>query len=174
MLEIDALSKTAVYDVMKELLYSVNYMYAKLEELLRDKYPEELESEEFYELQKKTGAYEARRLSSILDISVGDVDDLIRLLRYSLWAVFENLEIEKLNEKSFKMRIIDCSWQKAIKKRGMDYYDCRLLNYLLLSGFLEQTNRNARVERIFSPPEKRPVGTTEDVSCEWLISIEDQ
>ena len=40
MLEIDALSKTAVYDVMKELLYTINYMYSKLEDLLRKRHLE--------------------------------------------------------------------------------------------------------------------------------------
>ena len=47
MLEIEGLSKGAVYDVMRELLYSFNYMWFRVEEWVRRRYPEEFEGEEF-------------------------------------------------------------------------------------------------------------------------------
>jgi len=125
MLEIEGLSKDTVYDVMRELLYSLNYMLFRFEEWVRSRYPEELQGEEFARLYEEAGSYEAKRLCKALDISGGGVDTLIQLLKHSHWAVFENIEAMKLAEGSFTMRTIECSAQRAAKRWGVDYYDCR-------------------------------------------------
>ena len=172
MLEIEGLSKGAVYDLMRELLYSFNYNLFRFEEWVRTKYPEEFEGEEFPRLYKEFGSYEGKRLCKALKISGGGVDTLIQLLKHSHWAVFENIEVEKLTERSFKMRTIECSAQRAAKRWGMEYYDCRPTASLVRNGFFEAVNKDVKIQRVFTPPEIRPEGTPEDVSCEWLISIE--
>jgi hypothetical protein len=172
-LEIGGLSKDTVYHVMRELLYSFNYAWFLFEERVKSKHPEEFESEEFRRLYEEFGSYEAKRLSKVLDISRGGVDALIHLLKHSHWAVFENIEAEKLTEKSFRMRTIDCSAQKAAKKWMMEYYECGPTGLLLRRGFFRRVNESVKVQRIFTPPDTRPEGTPEDVSCEWLISIEE-
>ena len=118
MLEIEGLSKDTVYDVMRELLYSLNYMLFRFEEWVRSRYPEELQGEEFARLYEEAGSYEAKRLCKALDISGGGVDTLIQLLKHSHWAVFENIEAMKLAEGSFTMRTIECSAQRAAKRWG--------------------------------------------------------
>jgi hypothetical protein len=52
------------------------------------------------------------------------------------------------------------------------YYDCRLTASLVRAGFFEALNHNVRIQRIFAPPQTRPEGTPENVSCEWLISLD--
>ena len=173
MLEIESLSKDTVYTVMRELLYSFNYMGFMLEEVLQRTHPEGLETEEFRRLNKEFGSYEARRLSRVIDISGGGINALIQLLKHSHWTVFENIEIKRLTEKSFQMRTIECSTQKAAKRWGMEYRACGSIGFLVRIGFFKKINKNAKVQRIFTPPEMRPEGTPENVSCEWLISIEE-
>jgi hypothetical protein len=173
MLEIDRMSKDAVYHVMRELLYSFNYAWFLFEERVKSNHPEEFKSEEFHRLYEQFGSYEAKRLSRALDISAGEIDELMHLLKHSHWAVFENIEATKLTGKSFRMRTIECSAQKAAKKWMMEYYECGPTGLLLRSGFFRRVNENVRIQRVFSPPEIRPKGTPENVSCEWLISIEE-
>lgn len=172
MLEIEGLSKGAVYDLMTELLYSLNYMLIRFEEWVGRRYPEELEGEEFSTLYEECGSYEGERLSKALEVSGGGIDALIQLLEHSHWAVFENIEVTKLTEGSFRMRTIECSLQRAAKRWGREYYDCRLTGWLYRKGFFTAVNRNAKIQRVFTLPEIRPEGIPENVSCEWLISIE--
>jgi hypothetical protein len=171
MLEIDSLTKENVYDVMRELLYSVSYAWHTTESFVRAKHPELLNSEAYLKVNEDFGSSEANRLSKALGISGGKIDSLIQLLKHSHWAVFENIEVKKLAENSFRMRTIGCSSQKTAKKWGMEYYDCRLQGLRARHGFFKAANKNAKVERIFSPPESRREGIPDNVSCEWLVSI---
>jgi len=173
MLEIEDLSKDNVYSVMSELLYSINYGWFMIEDMIRKKHPELLGSDSYLRLNEDVGSYEAKRLSKALRVSGDTIDGLINLLRHSHWAVFENIEVEKLDGRSFRMRTIDCSAQRAAKKWGMEHYDCSLVAFPIRCGFFSAANQNAKVERIFTPPDVRPQSITENVSCEWLISIED-
>ena len=172
MINIDGLSKDQVYNIMSELLYSFNYVWFMFEKFIKNKYPDAFESEEFLKLNEEFGEYEAKRVSKALDISTGGVEDLIQLVKHSHWAVFENIEITKLTEKSFRMRTIECSTQKAAKRWGMEYYDCGLTGSFARSGFYKYLNKNAKIQRIFIPPGTNHEGTPENISCEWLISLE--
>ena len=171
MLKIEDLSKESVYNVMSGLLYSLNYGWFLLEDFMRAKHPELLKDEDYLKVNENVGSYEAKRLSKSLDISGDSVDNLMHLVKYSHWAVFENIEIKKLTETSFRMRTIGCSAQGAIHKWGLEHYDCRLAGLQLRQGFFNGANKNAEVERIFSPPEARREGIPDNVSCEWLISL---
>ncbi|MFC1972218.1 DUF6125 family protein [Chloroflexota bacterium] len=173
MLEIGELNKDDVYEVMREVLYSLNYMWFQFEEWVKTNCPKEFESEGFQVLYRNFGSYQAKRLSRALAISGEGVDALVQLLKHSHWAVFENIEITKLEGKRIRMRTIDCSTQAAVKRWGMDYYECGAVASVMRNGFFQQANQNSKIQRIFTPPETRPEGTPENVSCEWLISIEE-
>lgn len=171
MLEIDGLSKEKVYDVMRALLYSASYAWHTTEGLVRAQHPELLKSEDYFKVNEDFGSYEARRLSEALGISEDGIDGLIQLLKHSHWAVFENIKVKRLSESSFRMRTLGCSSQQTAKRWGMEYYDCRLQGLRARSGFFKAVNKNAKIERIFSPPEGRPEDIPDNVSCEWLVSI---
>lgn len=172
MLEIENLSKDTVYHVMRELLYSFNYMWFQFEEVVKRVHPGGLESDEFQRLNEEFGSYEAKRLSRVIDASEGGIDSMIALLQHSHWAVFENIEIKKITKKRFQMRTIECSTQEAAKRWGMEYRACGLTGSLIRIGFFKRINEKVKVQRIFTPPEMRPEGIPENVSCEWLISLE--
>jgi hypothetical protein len=171
-LDIAELSKDTVYNLMKDLLYSFNYGWFLLKEEIKRRYPEDYDSEEIGRLFEDYGSQAAERLSKILGTSDNGIDALIQLLMHSHWAVFEDIKVEKLTEKSFKMRVVDCTAQSAAKNWGMHYFNCWPSNFFVRRGFFQKINKNVRVERIFSPPQTRPEGIPKNVSCEWLISHE--
>ena len=172
MVEIERLSKHIVYDVMRELLYSLNYLLFLFEDWVKTKHPEDFESEDFRRRYGEFGSYQAKRLSKALAISGGELDDLIELIKHSHWTIFENIEVEKLAEKSFRMRGIECSAQKAAKRWGMEYDDCRIRSSRFCSAFFKVANHNVKVQQVFARPEIGPEGIPDNVSCEWLISAE--
>jgi hypothetical protein len=172
MLNIRAIKKDTLYNVMLQQLYSLNYMWLRFEYFIRVKAPEAYMSEEYYQLGEEYGLQEARRLTKALGFPREEIKDLARFLKFSHWAIFENIEIAELTANSFRMRTLDCSAQSAAKRWGMEYYDCGVEGLRIRSAFFKGINPKAKVNRIFTPPEARPEGTRAIVSCEWLISLE--
>ena len=106
-----------------------------------------------------------------LGFQTREIGDLARFVRHSHWAVFENIEIRELTPRSFKMRTIGCSAQRAAQRWGMEYYDCATAGTRIRRGFFKGINHQAEVRRILTPPEAGPKGTGAGISCEWLISL---
>jgi len=172
MLNILTIKKDALYNVMLQQLYSLNYTWVRFEGFIQEKAPEVYGSEEYYQLFEDYGSEEARRLVKALGFPREEIKDLDRFLKYSHWDIFENIEITELTANSFRMRTLDCSAQSAAKRWGMEYYDCRTGGLRIRSGFFKGINPKAKVQRIFTPPEARPEDTRAIVSCEWLVSLE--
>jgi hypothetical protein len=172
MLNIRAIKKDTLHAVMLQQLYALNYMWIRFEYFIREKAPEVYGSEQYYQLYEDYGSEEARRLVKSLGFPREEIKDLARFLKYSHWAIFENIEIAELTANSFRMRTLDCSAQSAAKKWGMEYYDCRTGGLRIRNGFFKGINPKAKVQRIFSPPEAKPEGRRAIVSCEWLVSLE--
>lgn len=172
MLNIRAIEKDALYAVMLQQMYSLNYVWMRLEGLMQQKAPEVYGGEEHYRLYEAYGSEEARRLVKVLGFPRKEIKDLARFLKCSHWAIFENIEIAGLTANSFKMRTLDCSAQRAAKRWGLDYYDCGAGGLRIRNGFYKGINPRAKVKRIFTPPETRPEGRPAVASCEWLISLE--
>lgn len=177
MINTEQMDKKAVYDVMLDLLYTVNASWFKLETQLKGIYASLGKSSELnqilFQLYEDFGRYEAKRLKKTMNIKAGDIDSLIKMLKHSHWCAFENVQTEKLAEKTFRMRTVDCTTQQAAKKRGEKCYDCTTdANRLLRHAFFAGINSSARVRRIFAPPEESPLAAEKNVSCEWEISID--
>jgi len=172
MLNIHAIRKDTLYTVMLQQMCSLNYVWLMYEGYIQQKAPELHGSEQYYQLFEDYGLDEARRLVKALGFPREEINDLTRYLKYSHWAIFENIEIAELTASSFRMRTLDCSAQRAAKKWGMQYYDCRSGGLQIRSGFFKGINAKAKVQRIFTPPEAKPEDTHAIVSCEWLVSLE--
>jgi hypothetical protein len=177
MIDIKHMDKKAVYDNMLDLLYSVNVGHFKLGSHLKEVYSSLDKTSEFNKLVTKVngdaGRYEAKRLRKTLGIKGTDIDSMIAVLEHSHWFVFENIQVTKLTDKRFIMRTIDCSTQKASKRRGDGYTDCTIgASLSCRKAFFSEINKSAQVKKVFAPPEPRPSTIDGDVSCEWEISIE--
>jgi len=172
MFDIEKWSKERVHEVMLELLTGFNYMWFLMEGWLKQHCPEKAQSEEFLALSGEFGAYEVKRLGRVIKESLTGVDRLIEFVRHSHWCAFEDLEITKISDKQIMMRTVGCSAQKAAKRWGLDHYACGDGGLRLRQGFFAAVDPSARVERVFTPPDERPAGIPEEVSCQWLISID--
>jgi hypothetical protein len=172
MLNIHAIKKSDLYEVMLQQMYALNYVWMRLEGLLQQKAPDVYESEEYHQIYEAYGSEEARRLVKALGFPGKEIKDLAGFLKYSHWAIFENIEITELTANSFRMRTTDCSAQRAAKRWGLDYHDCGAGGLRIRNGFYKGINPAAKVERVFTPPETGPEGRPAIVSCEWLISLE--
>jgi len=172
MLDICAIKKDTLYAVMLQQMYSLNYMWLRFEAILQEKLPQYYGSEEYHKLAGEYGSDEAKRLVKALNFPREQIKDLAEYLKYSHWAIFENIEIAELTPNSFRMRTLDCSAQRAAKRYGLDHYDCRNTALRIRTGFFKGLNPRANVQRIFSPPEARPESRGATISCEWLISLE--
>jgi len=164
------MSKDSVYEVMRELLYSFNYAWFLMDDWIKKNHPD-ANTEDLMGLAEEFGAYEAKRLSRVLDTSDGGIERLIYFLNHSHWKVFEEIGCEKVSERSFTMRTCNCSTQKAAKKWGMDYYDCSEQAYRIRKGFFREIDSGARIERIFTPPDTGVDDPEKNISCEWLITL---
>lgn len=172
MFEIEEWSKDHVYEVMRELLYSFNYMWFVVEEWVKNTPPEALKANAFLDFSEQFGSYEVLRLAKVSDPPDGEIDRLIYFLRRSHWAVFEDIEVTKVSDSELRMRTLGCTSQKAARKWGMEYYECGQAGLRLREGFFREINPNAQVSRVFTPPDARPGGCPEAVSCEWRITID--
>lgn len=172
MLNIRAIKKDILHDVMLQQMYSLNYVWMRIEGLIQQKAPAVYGSEEYHQLFEDYGSEEARRLVKALGFPREAINDLAGFLKYSHWVIFENIEIVELTANSFRMRTLDCSAQRAAKRWGLEYYDCGAGGLRIRNGFFQGINPRARVQRIFTPPEARPEGRPALASCEWLISFE--
>jgi hypothetical protein len=172
MLNIRAVKKDTLYNIMLQQMYSLNYVWMRIEGLIQRRSPEVYGSEDYYQLFQDYGSEEARRLLRALDLPTEEIEDLERFLKYSHWAIFENIEIAGLTANSFIMRTLDCSAQRAAKRWDLGYYDCGAAALRIRDGFFKGINPRASVRRIFTPPEAKPEGRPAIVSCEWLISLD--
>jgi len=172
MLNTRTVKKDTLYNVMLQQMYSLNYVWMRIEGLIQQIAPELYGSEEYYQIFEDYGSEEARRLVKVLGFPRKEIKDLARFLKYSHWAIFENIEIAGLTAGSFRMRTLDCSAQRAAKRWGLDYYDCGAGGLRIRNGFFKGINPRARVQRTFTPPEAGPDGRPGVASCEWLVSLE--
>ena len=171
MLDIRAIRKDMLHDLMLQQMYGLNYVWLRLEGLILQKAPEIFGSEEYHQLYEDYGMEEARRLVRTLDFPRGEIRDVAAYLRHSHWASFENIEIAELTANSFRMRTLDCSAQRAARRWGLTSYDCGPGGLRIRTGFFRGINPEAKVQRIFSPPEERPEDRPAIASCEWLVSL---
>jgi hypothetical protein len=172
MLDIPAIKKDTLYNVMLQQMYSLNYVWMRMEGLVQQRAPEVYGSDEYYQLFEDYGSEEARRLIKALGFPRKEIKDLTRFLKYSHWAIFESIEIAGLTANSFRMRTLDCSAQRAARRWGLEYYDCAAGGLRIRNGFFKGINPRARVQRVFTPPEAGPEGRPAIASCEWLISLD--
>jgi len=172
MLDVRALKKDALYNVMLQQMYSLNHMWLMLELYIAEKAPQDYGTDEYYQLYEDYGSHEARRLVRSLGLPAGTIGELADYLRHSHWAIFETLEITELSATGLRMRTRDCTAQKAARKWGLDHYDCGTGGLRIRTGFFRTLNSGATVQRVYAPGGERPEGLPPEVSCEWLISLE--
>lgn len=172
MLEIENWSKAQTHGIMMELLFSFNYMWFLMEGWAKANCPEQANSEEFRKLADQFGAYQAKRIGKTITEPLEGLDRLVAFLKRSHWFAFEDIKLENLSDKKLRMRTAGCTTQKAAKKWGMDHHACGDAGIRLRTSFLTHVNPSVKVSRVFTPPDEKPADTPEEISCEWIITID--
>ncbi len=171
MFAIEDWSKEKVHSVMREVLFSFNYMWFLMEAWARQNCPEKAQGEDFMRLNDEFGRHQAQRLGKVVDDKLTGVARLVAFVRHSHWCAFEEIELTPLSDQRLRMRTIGCTAQKAARKWGMSHYDCGQSGLRLRTGFFKEVIPTAQVERIFTPPEEKPAGAPDQAACEWIITI---
>ena len=168
------LSKEKLFEVMKTLAYAFNKAWLKSERLAIQKCGlDAFLGEEFNEVFQEFGSIQSKKLKELSIVSGTDVDSIIKALRLSQWALFEDIDLTKLSGSVIRMRTIGCSLQRYARKKWGTDYPCKNLDFSLEGrrGFVKAINPRAEVECNFCPPDPRPENISMNVSCEWFISI---
>ncbi len=163
-----------MFAVMKNFVLTYNWAWFKGMRMAIEKYGLDVFlNEEHTKLLREFGSRQSRKLVELSIVSGKDVDSIIKGLRLSYWALFEDVELTKLSDSVARMRTIDCSLQRNTKKKWGTEYPCKTLGFSLTirTGFVKAINPKAEVKCNFSPPDPRPKNIPENVSCEWIISI---
>jgi hypothetical protein len=171
MFAIEDWSKEKVHTVMREVLFSFNYMWFLMEAWAKQHCPEKVQGEEFQRLSDEFGRYQAQRLEKVVDDKLTGVARLAAFVRHSHWCAFEEIELTPLSDHSLRMRTLGCTAQKAARKWGLSHYDCGQSGLRLRTGFFRGVIPTAQVERVFTPPDEKPAGTPAEAACEWIITI---
>ena len=168
------LPKDKLLALMKNLVNTYSWAWLQSELVATEKYGlDNVLEGEFNEFFREFGTKEGRKLVELSIVSGTDVDSIIKGLRHSHWALFENIQLTKLSDSAVSMRAINCSRQRYIKAKLGTEYPCKSLHFSAESrtGFVKAINPKAEVKCGFCPPDPRPKGIPENVSCEWIISI---
>jgi len=171
MYAIENWSKTHVHGVMREVLFSFNYMWFLMEGWARQHCPEKFQNEEFKLLSEEFGRYQAKRLEKFIDNELTGIERLTAFVRHSHWCAFEDIELTPFSDKRLRMRTLGCTAQKAARKWGMSHYDCSQSGLRLRIGFFRQVHPDANVERIFTPLDQKATGAPLEADCEWIVSF---
>lgn len=170
----EKLSKHELFEVLKNMVQAYSSAWFKSEWIAVKKFGMDgFEGHEFAQLFKEFGAREAKILVELSIISGKNADSIIKALSLSHWALFEDITLEKLSNKTVRMRTINCSRQNYTLRKYKVAYPCKEIGFPYESrlGFVKAINPSAEVQCVFCPPDKRPTQTPENVSCEWIISI---
>ena len=171
MFAIEDWSKERVHTVMREVLFSLNYMWFLMEAWAKQNCPEKAQGEEFQRLSDEFGRYQAQRLEKVVDAKLTGVPRLAAFVRHSHWCAFEEIELTPLSDHSLRMRTLGCTAQKAAQKWGLSHYDCGQSGLRLRTAFFRGVIPTAQVERVFTPPDEKPAGSPCEAACEWIITI---
>ena len=168
------LSKDKLFALMKNLVNTYSWAWLQSELMATEKYGlDDVLGGEFNEFFREFGSREGRKLVELSIVSGTGVDSIIKGLQLSHYALFENVELKKLSDSTVSMRTIDCSRQRYIRAKLGTVYPCKNFHFSRESrtGFVKAINPRAEVKCSFCPPDPRPKGVLENVSCEWIISI---
>ncbi|MGD8564838.1 MAG: DUF6125 family protein [Candidatus Bathyarchaeota archaeon] len=167
------LPKKKLLEVLKNLAHVYSSAWFKSEKIVIEKYGLDATlGGEFLQLFRDFGFREAKKMVDLNIIKSSDADSIIKGLSLSHWALFENIELEKISNKSVRMRTLDCSRQRYAKNQWGSEYPCKNMDFSIESriGFVKAINSRAEVNCVFCPPDPKPKDVNKKTSCEWLIT----
>lgn len=166
-------------EVIENLLYIVNRSWFLLELLVLTKLgPEELikilKTPEYEALAEEFGRRQSIFLKEKGFVRGEGAEAIFHALdKFSSWRLFEGerFEVLRISEREMRIRTYNCSAQRAAARRGIPHYPCRFFGLPARRGFVKGIDERAEVRCVFAPPDSRPPGIPEEVSCEYVVEL---
>ncbi|MHA1309754.1 MAG: DUF6125 family protein [Candidatus Helarchaeota archaeon] len=122
------------------------------------------------EAWKRFTVIEAKRIMARLNMEPGGgIPNLIRALKYRLYAYINVQEIIDVDEKSCVFRMNNCRVQSARKRKGLQDFPCKSVGIIEYSYFAKTIDPRIKTECIACPPDPHP----DEFYCAWRFYIED-
>jgi len=172
---IDKLEK----DQMRELLDTYGKLTLTIDGLwiqaVEKKYGTDVTVKMYTEVMVDFGAIQARRMARFLGITLGSatIQEMVAVHTSGPWGRVGASEYIQISDKEMELRFLNCHPQDARKARGQAIFPCKEMERAELASLFGTLNSKARIECVFSPPDDRPAGLKEAVSCAWKVIIDD-
>lgn len=113
---------------------------------------------------------EAKRIMNRLGMKPGGgIPNLIKALKYRLYAYINVQEVVDVTENSCVFRMNDCRVQSARKRKGLEDFPCKPVGIIEYGYFAKTIDPRIKTECVACPPDPHP----ENFYCAWRFYIEE-
>lgn len=110
---------------------------------------------------------EARRIMQAFDIPAsGGLSALEKALGYRLYSAINEQESERVDDSTFRFRMVECRVQQARRRKGLAPFACKSVGVVEFSQFARTVDPRIETRCVHAPPD--PVS---EEFCEWEFRI---
>jgi len=121
------------------------------------------------EAWERFSVIEAKRIMNRLGLKEGGgIPNLVKALKYRLYAYINKQEIIDITENSCIFRMNTCRVQDARKRKGLPDFPCKSVGIVEYTYFAKTIDPRIKVECIACPPDPHP----DEFYCAWKFTIE--
>lgn len=121
------------------------------------------------EAWEKFTVIEARRIMSFLGLGDnGGLDALAQALKFRLYALINEQEILRPDERTLVFRMNNCRVQEARKRKGLPDFPCQPVGLVEYAGFARTIDPRIRTCCLACPPGEHP----EEFYCAWEFTLD--
>lgn len=111
---------------------------------------------------------EAKRIVKEFDIPKdGGLQSLEKAFRYRLYSVINKQEIEWIDEKTMRFKMLECRVQKLRRQKNLPDFPCKSVGEVEFSQFAKTVDPRIKTKCIACPPDE-----VKDFYCGWEFSID--
>ncbi|HEY3363812.1 MAG TPA: DUF6125 family protein [Symbiobacteriaceae bacterium] len=112
---------------------------------------------------------EAGRIRRLLQLPVeAGLDGLDQALRFRLYAVVNEQEILRPDERTLIFQMKRCRVQEARERKGMQPFPCKPVGLVEYAGFASAIDPRIRTQVLSCPPDPHPP----EYHCAWRFTLE--
>lgn len=112
---------------------------------------------------------EADRIRRILNLPAeAELDGLDQALRFRLYALVNEQETERPDDRTLVFRMKRCRVQEARERKGLPPFPCKSVGLVEYAGFARSIDPRIKTEVISCPPDPHPP----EYYCAWRFTIE--
>ncbi|MCL4516445.1 MAG: DUF6125 family protein [Firmicutes bacterium] len=118
---------------------------------------------------EKFTVIEARRIMEFLGLTSGQgLPALEEALKFRLYALINQQEILRPDDRTLIFRMNKCRVQEARKRKGLEDFACKPVGLVEYSEFAKTIDPRIKTECIACPPDNHP----EEFYCGWKFTLE--